>query len=379
MLYATRAEVDLGAIRSNIEGVREAVGPDRAVLVAVKADAYGHGAVVVSRMIQASGCADWLGVATVPEALELRAAGITLPILKLSHCFPGAEMEAAIAADVVTACPSRDNADALQAAAELVGRPARVHLKVDTGMARIGVPAGEAVALATYVEGLGSVSLEGIFTHMPVADTASQDAFTEEQVALFARTVEEVQATLGRCLEHVHAANSGGVLGHSSSWLTMVRPGIMAYGYYPDASTARTIALRQAMRWVTRVSFVKRVPAGTTVGYGRTWSADEDRWVATMPVGYADGYNRLLSNRGRVLVGGQSHPIAGRVCMDQTMIDVGPASEPCPVTVGDEAVLLGSSGAQEITTDEMAALLGTITYEVTCDIAKRVERTYRDG
>ncbi|WP_029210268.1 alanine racemase [Arsenicicoccus bolidensis] len=378
MLYATHAEVDLSAIRANIEGIREQVR-DRTILVAVKADAYGHGAVAVSRMIQATGVADWLGIATVPEALELRAASITMPILKLSHCFPGAEMEAAIAADVVTACPSRECADALQAAAEQVGRPARVHLKVDTGMARIGVPAGEAAALAAYVEGLGSVSLEGIFTHMPVADTASQDAFTEEQVALFARTVEEVQATLGRCLEHVHAANSGGVLGHSSSWLTMVRPGIMVYGYYPDASTPRTIALRQAIRWVTRVSFVKRVPAGTTVGYGRTWSADEDRWVATMPVGYADGYNRLLSNRGRVLVGGQSHPIAGRVCMDQTMIDAGPASEPCPVSVGDEAVLLGTSGAQEITTDEMAELLGTITYEVTCDIARRVERTYRDG
>ncbi|WP_409483692.1 alanine racemase [Arsenicicoccus dermatophilus] len=378
MLYATHAQVDLSAIRHNLDGVRSAVG-DRTVLVAVKADAYGHGAVAVSRMVERTGCADWLGVATVPEALELREAGITLPILKLSHCFPGEEMEAAIAADVVTAVPSRECADALQEAAARVGRPARVHLKVDTGMARIGVAADEAAELADHVEALPDVRLEGIFTHLPVSDTAAQDEFTEDQIARFRAVVDAVHARLGRTLEHVHCANSGGVLGHSSSWLTMVRPGIMAYGYYPDATTPRSIPLRQAVRWVSRISFVKRVPAGTTVGYGRTWHSQQDRWIGTMPVGYADGYDRQLSNRGRVLIGGRSCPIAGRVCMDQTMIDLGPADQPCPVEVGDEVVLLGASGDAEISTDEMADLLGTITYEVTCNIGKRVGRAYTDA
>ena len=186
---------------------------------------------------------------------------------------------------------------------------------------------------------------------------------------------EKIGALIGHRLDLVHCANSGAVLGHPDAWMDLVRPGIMIYGFYPDAGTPRSIALLPGLSLLTRVSFLKRVTAGTRVGYGLTWTAPADTWIATLPVGYADGFNRLFSNRGRVLLGGRSFPVVGRVCMDQTMVDLGPETR---VKVGDEAVLIGRSGDQEITVDEWAAVLGTISYEVTCQINGRVERIYQD-
>jgi len=342
MLYQTHARVHLGNIRRNLEGIRAAVGPDRKVLIAVKANGYGHGAVEVSRMAERLGLADWLGVATVPEGLELRQAGLGLPILK------------AVAAGL--------------------GREARVHLKVDTGMGRIGVPPGEAPALARFIEqDCPDLVLEGLFTHLPVSDEEAGTPYTRDEIEVFRRTAAEVAAAMGRMPDLVHCSNSGGVLAHEAGWLSMVRPGIMIYGYYPDATTPRTIPLYPGISLVTRLSFLKKVAAGTTIGYGRTWTAPRDTWIGTVPAGYADGFNRLFSNRGRALVGGRSFPVVGRVCMDQSMIDLGP--EP-PAAVGDEVVLLGRSGGEEITAYEWAALLGTITYEITCQINARVERVF---
>lgn len=367
MLYATHAVVDLDRLAANAAAVRERVAPAR-VLAAVKADAYGHGAVRVGRVLQERGLADMLGVATVPEALELRAGGITLPILKLSHVLTPDEAQAVCAADVVTACVSAENV------ALLAGRGARVHLKVDTGMGRIGVAAREAADLAAAAQSAG-LSVEGIFTHMPVSDDPACDDYSREQVARFRAVVDAVHDRLGRRLDHVHMANSGAVLAHEDSWLTMVRPGIMLYGYAPDGATPRTVPLEPVLQWRTRVSFVKRVVAGESVGYGRTWTARENTCVATLPVGYADGYPRVLSNRGSVLVGGVARPVVGRVCMDQLMVAVDEA-----VQVGDEAVLIGAQGEACIGADDIAALAGTIPYEVLCGIGSRVERlTSRDG
>ncbi len=373
-LIRTRAHVHLDHIRANLEAVRDRVGSDRKILVAVKANAYGHGLVQVARMAAETGSADWLGVATLEEGRTLRACGVTLPILKFSPAFPE-ELPAAVEAGLTLAVCTEEDVRALQAQAAAREVSVKVHLKVDTGMARIGVAPALAPALARLIEESPSLELEGIFTHLPVADTAAEDEYTRGQLALFADVVCQVQETIGREVELVHAANSGGVLVHETSWLDMVRPGIMSYGHYPDASTRRTVPLRPGLTWMTRISFLKYVRGGTTVGYGRTWTAPYDTWIATIPVGYGDGYNRGLSSRGSVLISGRRYPIAGRVCMDQTMVDVGPDLS---VAVGDDVVLLGRSGDEEITATEMADLLGTISYEITCAIGARVPRVYDD-
>jgi alanine racemase len=373
MLYQTHARVHLGNIRRNIEGIRKAVGAERKVLIAVKANGYGHGAVQVSLMAERTGLVDWLGVATVPEAIELRKAGLRLPILKFSPAFPE-EMGAALENGITLAVGEKANIEALQMVCRAKGIQARVHLKVDTGMGRVGVSVQEAAALAVFIEKeCPDVHLEGVFTHLPVSDELQQMPYTKDQVDLFKKAVADIVKTLGRAPELVHCSNSGAVLGHEEGWLSMVRPGIMIYGYYPDESTPKTIPLFPGISFLTRISFLKRVKKGTSIGYGRTWEAPEDTWIATLPVGYADGFTRLFSNCGRVLVNGESYPIVGRVCMDQSMINLGPATD---VRVGDEAVLIGRSGGQEITTYEWAKALKTITYEVTCQINARVERVH---
>ncbi len=370
MLYATHAVVNLSAIRRNLQKARE-LAAGRQVLVAVKADGYGHGAVEVARMVERTGAADWLGIATVPEGLRLREAGITLPVLKLSHCFPE-ELEAAFAADIDLAVVDADTIHQAEQAAARLGRVANVHLKIDTGMRRIGCEPADASELARLVAESEHLSLRGVFTHLPISDMADGMDWTIAELDLFRATVAAVEAVVGP-VELVHGTPSGGLIQHDLSGMTMVRPGIMAYGYLPDAST-RPVELEPAMSIVTRVSFVKRVAAGETVGYGRSWTAPCDTWVATVPIGYADGWSRANSNRGHVLIGGRRWPVAGRVCMDQTMVDLGPDGG--GVSAGDEVVVLGRQGDEEITADEIAAVMGTISYEVTCLVTPRVKRTY---
>lgn len=368
--YATCAWVDLGAIRDNLLAIRAAVGPDRGILIAVKADGYGHGAVAVSRMAEATGTAQWLGVATVPEAWQLRNAGVGLPILKFGPTFSW-ELAGAIEADLTLAVCSSEEAVAAGKAARAAGRTVAVHLKVDSGMGRVGVTPAQVPDLARLVTGTSGLSLEGVFTHLPVSD-AADPTWTRDQIDRFRAAADAVQQEAGRRLL-VHCANSGAVLAHESGWMDLVRPGIMIYGFRPAPETPATIPLRAAMTLRTRVSFVKRVAAGTSIGYGRTWIAPADTHIATISVGYADGFNRLFSNRGRVLIRGCSHPVVGRVCMDQTMVDLGPTTD---VQVGDEVVLMGRDGDQEIPCEEWAAVLGTIPYEVTCQINPRVPRIH---
>ncbi|HPH97386.1 MAG TPA: alanine racemase [Anaerolineaceae bacterium] len=371
MLYQTHVRVHLNHIRFNIEGIRKVVGPDRKILIAVKANGYGHGAVEVARMAERIGV-NWLGVATVPEGMELRKAGIRLPILKFSPAFPE-EMAAAVSNGITLAVCDQGNADVLQHVCRAAGIKANVHLKVDTGMGRIGVAPEGAPELALYIEEhCPDIFLEGIFTHLPVSDEADP-AYTREQIARFKGVIDAVQQAIGRKLALRHCSNSGAVLGHEDAWLDMVRPGIMIYGFYPDVGTPQTIPLKPGLSFLTRVSFLKKVSAGTSIGYGRTWVAPQDTWIATIPVGYADGFNRLWSNCGRVLINGISYPIVGRVCMDQSMVNLGPETN---VKVGDEVVLIGRSGEEEISCDEWARALKTITYEVTCQINARVERIY---
>lgn len=371
MLYQTRVRVHLDNIRSNIAGIRKAVGSQRKILIAVKANGYGHGAVEISRMAENIGV-DWLGIATVPEGIELRQAGISLPILKFSPAFPE-EMSAAAANQISLAVCERENIEALQNVCKSMSVILQVHLKIDTGMGRIGVPPAEAPGLAGFIEKeCPNLYLGGIFTHLPVSDSADA-GFTKKQIALFKNTVDQVQTALGRKVELVHCANSGAVLAYPEGWFDMVRPGIMIYGFYPDPETPHTIELKPGLSFYTKVSFIKKVNAGTSIGYGRTWFAPRDTNIATIPAGYADGFNRLFSNMGRVLINGKSYPVVGRICMDQAMIDLGPDTD---VQVGDDVVLIGKSGDLEISGDEWAEKLHTITYEVTCQINARVQRYY---
>jgi alanine racemase len=372
MLYQTHVIVHLDHIRANLLAIRAAVGPRRKILIAVKADAYGHGAVAVSRLAEQEGI-DWLGVATVPEGLQLREAGIRLPILKLSPAFQE-EMAEAVRGGITLPVCDAANAEALQGVCGDLGTAVDVHLVIDTGMSRIGVQPLHAPGLAGFLaERCPRLSIQGIFTHLPVSDEADP-TYTEAQILRFKAAVDAVQDRLGHQVELVHCANSGAVLGHPEGWLDLVRPGIMIYGFYPDPGTPRTVPLLPGLSFLTRVSFLKKITAGTRVGYGLTWAAPEDTWIATIPAGYADGFNRLFSNRGRVLISGRSYPVVGRVCMDQTMVNLGPETT---VQVGDPVVLIGRSGDAAITVDEWAKVLGTITYEVTCQIGQRVERVYQ--
>lgn len=371
MASPTTFRVDLDAIHANLGTARDLAG-GRAVLAAVKANAYGHGLVTVAKSIQERGSAEWLGIALTSEAEQLRAGGVTLPLLKFTPTLPD-DLPAALAAGVTLSVGTTESIDQAADAARDAGLVADVHLKVDTGMRRVGAEPHEAVVLARRIAEAGSLRLGGIFTHLPVSDVADGADFTSAQLERFDGVVAEIENAVGP-VEWVHAANSGAVLGHSLGRSTMVRPGIMIYGSYPDAKTPPSRPLRDVGTWTSRVSFVKRVAAGETVGYGRTWTAPRDTWVATVAVGYGDGYSRLLSSRGRMLTGGSSYPIAGRVCMDQTMLDLGP-DEPS-VQVGDEVVLMGTSGQERIGVEELADLMGTITYEVTCLIAARVPRVY---
>lgn len=371
LLYQTHARIHLGNIHANIEGIRHAIGADRKILIAVKANGYGHGAVEISRMAEKIGV-DWLGVATIPEGIEIRAAGVRLPILKFSPAFPE-EMAAAVEQNITLTVCERQNIKELQDVSHKKGISTNVHLKVDSGMGRIGVTPSEAPALALFIQNeCPALNLEGVFTHLPVSDSLDSD-YTHNQVALFRDTLDQIQSVIGHKIPITHCANSGGVLAYQESWLDMVRPGIMIYGFYPGDETPKTISLKPGLSFLTRVSFLKRVPRGTSVGYGRTWYAPEDTWIATIPAGYADGFNRLFSNNGRVLINGSSYPVVGRVCMDQCMINLGPRTN---VRVGDKVVLIGHSGNLEITAYEWAEKLHTITYEVTCQINNRVPRLF---
>jgi alanine racemase len=248
----------------------------------------------------------------------------------------------------------KQNIITLEKICTALGTSVDVHLKVDTGMGRIGVSVEDAEYLAYFIESeCPHLHLDGIFTHLPVSDDGDS-IYTQDQILRFKAIIEQINDRIGRKINLAHCSNSGAVLGHPSAWLDMVRPGIMIYGFYPSDDTPQSIPLKPGLSFITRVSFLKKVTAETTVGYGRTWIAPEDTWIATIPVGYADGFNRLFSNMGRVLINGKSYPIVGRVCMDQSMVNLGPETD---IQVGDEVVLIGKSGQEEITCDEWAIKL----------------------
>lgn len=363
----TWAEVDLGAVAHNVRLLVETAAPAE-VCAVVKADAYGHGAVPVARAALGAG-ASWLAVALVEEAAELRAAGIEAPILLLSEARPG-EFGEVVALGLRAAVYTPEGIAAAAAAAD-PARPLPVHLKVDTGMHRVGADPAEVVALARAVAGHATLALEAVWTHCAVADEPGR-ADTAAQVARFDAVLDDLAAA-GIAVPMTHVANSAAAIAHPATRRSMVRAGIAVYGIAPSPELADALPLRPALSLHSEVSLVKRVAAGEAISYGLHHTFDRATMVATVPAGYADGVRRRLGLLGQdVLIGGRRHPMVGVVTMDQLMVDCGEG----PVAVGDPVVLLGRQGDEEVTVGEWAARLDTIGYEITCGLGPRVPRRY---
>ncbi|MCL6519078.1 MAG: alanine racemase [Armatimonadetes bacterium] len=369
MFRPTVAEIDLEAIAFNFRQVRNLVGPEVKICPAVKADGYGHGAIPVSQAVLNAG-AEMLGVATLEEALELRNAGINTPILILQCVLPDGIPEI-IAHNVSTMVCDLAFATELSKCAVEAGKRMKVHIKVDTGMGRLGISLAEAVEFSIQLSGMPGLEIEGIFTHFPSSGDPDL-SFSHIQIEEFRRLTDEIRKA-GIHIPLRHMANSAAILNLPESYLDMVRPGIMLYGLHDTKHLVRDVELRQAMTLKTKIVFLKELPPGKSVGYGRTFIAKRRTLVATIPIGYADGYNRLLSNRAPALVHGIRVPVIGRVCMDQVMLDV---TDVPGVSTGDEVVLYGRQGNEFISIEEIADLQGTIADEVICSVSKRVPRVY---
>ncbi len=364
----TWIEVDLGAVAANIATIKKAIAP-RLLMTVVKANAYGHGMVPMAKAALRFG-ADALGVAAPEEALALRAAGIQSPILIMGHTHPD-HAPALVKAGISVAVYTLETARALAAAASAQGRKAPVHLKVDPGLCRVGVAPGEAVPFAAALADLPALDVVGVFTHFSCADEGDV-ARTREEYALFSGVLARLE-TAGYRYRIRHAAASAAFLESPETWLDMVRAGIAVYGHYPYRGCRQTVPLRPALSFKTRVTRLRKVPAGTGVGYGLTYTTPRDTVIATVPVGYADGLDKHLGNCGDVLVRGRRVPRAGTIAMDLSMIDVG-ALDRCEV--GDEVVIIGEQGREVITLEEVAETAGTAVEHILTLLSARPSRVY---
>jgi alanine racemase len=358
----TRVEVDLDAIRHNV-AVLTPAGAE--LMAVVKANAYGHGDVAVARAALDAG-ATWLGVALVEEGHGLRAAGIEAPILVLSE-FPAGSESAALGARLTPTVYS--DAGLARLASAAAGRPLSVHVKVDTGMHRVGVwPPEDAVAFLERVGALG-IEVEGVWTHL--AKSEDDEVTTKAQLDRFVAIVDDAREA-GVAPRYLHAANSGAVIRHPEAVFDIVRPGIALYGIPPAPGVGDQLGLRPALTWRSEVAFARRLPAGERISYGHRYELTRDAWVATVPVGYADGYPRTASPRAEILIRGRRCRVAGTVTMDQTMVDCGDLE----IAAGDEAVLVGRQGSHEVGAWDLGEAVGTIGYEIVTRIGDRVPREY---
>ncbi|TDU66622.1 alanine racemase [Prosthecobacter fusiformis] len=364
----THVEVDLDCLAGNLAAIRAHVGPAR-VMAILKANAYGHGLVPVAQLMVRQG-ADYLGVAFLEEGILLRRAGIRIPILVLGG-IAGEQIPLFLRHDLTLTAPSVEKLRLIDEAAAALGMQARVHLKVDTGMERIGIHYYNAHLLLEASLTCHHVQVEGIYSHFANADAADL-AHARLQLQRF-HEVLEFYPKRGLPMPMRHMANSAGILQLPESHLDLVRPGILLYGVYPAADCIRSVPVQAALTWKSRVAYFKVVQPGHPVSYGSTWQSDRPVRVITIPVGYGDGYFRALSNKAEVIVRGVRHPVVGRVCMDQMMVnlDQGTAYN------GDEVILLGAGPGGGISADELASWAGTIPYEVLTNINTRVPRLYR--
>ena len=368
--YRVKADINLDAIARNAEEIKKHLKPEVKLAAVIKADGYGHGAVPVAETVYET--ADWFAVSNIEEALELREAGVEKPILTLGYTAPLQLPEAIKNRITLTLC-DRESAEEISEAASSLGLTAEVHIKVDTGMGRIGFPAEVGFAgLVAEAVNLPNIQATGIYTHFARADESEKEA-TTVQFRKFLAFIDSLEAQGVTGLLR-HAENSAAILSLPEYQLDMVRLGISLYGMYPSEEVMpEDVVIQPAMEIKSHVAFLKTVPAGTSIGYNATYVTTAPRRIATVPVGYGDGYPRALSNYGRVLVHGQSVPIVGRVCMDQLMIDVTDVPE---VKRGDTVTLMGREGQEMITAEEIGALSHSFHYEMVCNVGKRIPRVY---
>lgn len=363
------AEIDLKNIGINIQAIREWVGPNVQIMAVVKAEAYGHGALRVAKAARDAG-ASWFGVSMPEEGIALRKAGFCEPIL----IFGPLQAEQAgpvVHHDLTPTLCSIEAATALSKEAAAQGRRVSAHVKIDTGMGRVGVHYTEARSYIEAVQSLPGLEIQGIYSHFATADETDL-SYARQQLGRFQETLKTLEDA-GIRIPIRHIANSAGVINLPEAHFDLVRPGIIIYGLAPsDALSDTPLHLQPAFSLKTRVTQVKRVPKGTGVSYGQLYHSSKETTIATIPIGYADGWSRLLTGKAQALIHGKRFPIVGRICMDQCMVDVGDEQ----VNTGELVTLIGRQKEQEITVDEVAGLLGTINYEVVCMISDRVPRVY---
>jgi len=374
LLGLTWTEVNLDAIAQNVKNIKKLIGKKKELMAVVKGNAYGHDILEISSVVLENG-ATRLAVARLEEAIFLRKAGITVPILVLGLTLKP-QAESLVSYDITPTVCEFEMIEKLSELAVQMNKMAKIHLKVDTGMGRIGIFPDDVLRFIKRIKALKKVEIEGIFTHFSVADEKDK-FYTEEQFKKFIEILTILEKE-GIKIPIKHVGNSAALLDLPHMWLDMVRPGLAIYGLYPSKEVKKTINLIPAQQFKTKIVFIKELPRGESISYGRTYITKRRMRVASLPVGYADGYNRLLSNQGEVLVRGQRVPIIGRVCMDQCMIDVTNLTQ---VEIGDEVVLWGRQGEGMITVEEIAQKIRTINYEIVhLPDKKRVPKLFiKDG
>ena len=365
------AIIDLDAIAYNMTNTKSKVGKETGIIGIIKADAYGHGSVEISKVILENG-ADWLAVAVVDEGINLRKNGIAAPILLLGYT-PELRLEDVVNNGFIQTVYTYETAKKLSDVAVRLGKTAVIHIKIDTGMGRIGYRVNEASAdEIVKISELPNIEVNGMFTHFSTADEKDKD-YILNQYKKFVQ-MDALLRERGLEIPIKHAANSAAIMDFDNMMFNMVRPGIILYGAYPSEEVDKdNLSIKPAMSVKTHVSYVKEVNEGDYISYGRKYQAVGKRIIATIPVGYADGFIRAYSNGGKVLIKGECAPIVGRICMDQFMVDVTDIKD---VQINDEVVLIGKQGNKEITVDFIASILDTINYEVFCTLSKRVPRQY---
>jgi len=361
----TWLEVDLKRLKNNLSELQKMTG--KPVMAVVKANAYGHGLADIALAAEAAG-SPWCGVARLEEALALRKAGVNAHILVLGYTPPGSAV-LAVVENISLTVYDRATAQAYAAAGEESGKTLNVHLKIDSGMGRLGVFSEEVIELAKYLQSLPGINLQGMFTHFARADEPELPA-TDQQLAKFANLVKELEKHNFRP-EFVHASNSGGTLAFKDAWYDFVRPGIAMYGLSPSSKALVPKAIKPILSWKTRLISVKELPTGHGVGYGHRYVLTKPEKIGVLAIGYADGFRRVPGNE--VLIAGKRVKVIGSVCMDQCMVQLHDVPE---VKIGDEVVIIGQQGKETITADDVAARWGTINYEVVAGIAARVSRVY---
>lgn len=368
--YRVQADIDLSAIRKNIETMHGCIPKGKKMLVVLKANAYGHGAIEIARELD--DLSDYYGVACIEEGIELRKAGIVKPILILGHT-DESQFEELVTYDITQTVFSYAQAKVLSDISGKLGKTGKLHIKLDTGMNRIGYPCtGESVEEIVRISKLPNLNMEGIFTHYFKADEKDKSS-AMGQLELYTNMLLQLEQA-GVTFPIRHISNSAGIMEMPNDTYDMVRSGISTYGLYPsEEMDKQACVLHPAMSLKSCIAHIKEVEKGATIGYGGSYTLPENRMIATIGIGYADGYPRALSNQGRMLIGGKYVPIVGRVCMDQTMVDVTDVPD---AKVGDEVVLVGTQGENQISVEELADMSASFNYEFVCNVNRRVPRIF---